>query len=131
MRTAYKVLGHTIAGLVVLQAAAIAFALFGVWHFVDGGDSLNKSIADDRSGFDGAIGVKIHSFGAMLISLVAIILLILSFFAKIPGGTKWAGYVFLAVLLQWVLAIVAFGVPSSACSTRPTRSRSPGSLRAR
>ncbi len=111
MRSTYRALGHTIAALVVVQAAAIAFAMFGVLHFVDGGDSLNKSIAEDRSGFDGAAGWMVHSFGAMLISLIAIILLILSFFAKIPGGTKWAAFVFLAVLLQWVLAIVAFGAP--------------------
>ena len=49
--------------------------------------------------------------GAMALALVAIVLLIVSFFAKIDGGTKWAGFVFLAVLLQWVLAIVAFSAP--------------------
>jgi hypothetical protein len=112
MRAAYRVLGLTISGLVVVQAAAIAFAMFGVLHFVDDGDSLNKSLVDDRSGFAGAIGMNIHSVGAMVISLLAIILLILSFFAKIPGGVKWAGFVFLAVLLQWVLAIAAFGAPA-------------------
>jgi choline-glycine betaine transporter len=111
MRATYKALCHTIAGLVVVQAAAIAFAMFGVLHFVDGGDSLNKSIAEDRSGFDGAAGWMVHSFGAILISVIAIVLLILSLFAKIPGGTKWAGILFLVVLLQWVLAIVAFGAP--------------------
>jgi hypothetical protein len=112
MRAAYRILGLTIAGLVVVQAAAIAFAMFGVLHFVDDGDLLNKSLVDDRSGFSGAVGMNIHSIGAMVISLFAIILLILSLFAKIPGGVKWAGYVFLAVLLQWVLAIAAFGVPA-------------------
>ncbi len=112
MRAAYRVLGLTIAGLVVIQAAAIAFAMFGVLHFVDDGDSLNKTLVDDRTGFDGAIGMNIHSIGAMVISLLAIILLILSFFAKIPAGVKWAGFVFLAVLLQWVLAIAAFGAPA-------------------
>jgi hypothetical protein len=111
MRATYKALCHTIAGLVVVQAAAIAFAMFGVLHYVDGGDSLNKSLAEDRSGFDGAAGWVVHSFGAILISLIVIILLILSLFAKIPGGTKWAGILFLVVLLQWVLAIVAFGAP--------------------
>jgi hypothetical protein len=111
MRATFKALCHTIAGLVVVQAAAIAFAMFGVLHFVDGGDSLNKSIAEDRSGFDGAAGWMVHSFGAILISVIAIVLLILSLFAKIPGGTKWAGILFGVVLLQWVLAIVAFGAP--------------------
>jgi hypothetical protein len=111
MRPTYRILGLTISGLVVVQAAAIAFAMFGVLHFVDDGDSLNKSLVDDRTGFDGAIGMNIHSIGAMVISLLAIILLILSFFAKIPGGVKWAGFVFLAVLVQWALAIAAFGAP--------------------
>jgi len=111
MRAIYRILGLTISGLVVVQAAAIAFAMFGVLHFVDDGDSLNKALVDDRTGFEGAIGMNIHSFGAILISLLAIILLIISFFAKIPGGVKWAGFVFLAVLVQWVLALAAFGAP--------------------
>ena len=111
MRSAYKALGHTIAGLVVVQAAAIAFAMFGVLHYVEEEDSLSKSLVDDRSGFAGAVGMNIHSVGAMIISLAAIILLIISFFAKVPGGAKWAGFVFLAVLFQWVLAIVAFSAP--------------------
>jgi hypothetical protein len=47
----------------------------------------------------------------MAIALVAIVLLIVSFFAKIDGGVKWAGIVFVAVLLQWVFAIIAFSAP--------------------
>jgi hypothetical protein len=112
MRAAYRIIGFIISGLVVVQAAAIAFAMFGVLHFVEDGDLLNKSRVDDRTGFDGAMGMNIHSVGAMVISLFAIILLIISFFAKIEGGVKWAGFVFLAVLLQWVLAIVAFSAPA-------------------
>ena len=51
------------------------------------------------------IGFMIHSMvGMMLIPLLAIVLLIVSFFAKIPGGVKWAGFVSSAVLFQWVLA---------------------------
>jgi hypothetical protein len=42
---------------------------------------------------------------------VALILMIVSFFAKVDGGVKWAGFVLLTVVLQWVLAIVAFSVP--------------------
>jgi hypothetical protein len=51
-------------------------------------------------------------FGTGIIPLLAILLLIVSFFAKIPGGSKWAGYVFLAVVVQIVLAFLAFGVPA-------------------
>jgi hypothetical protein len=42
---------------------------------------------------------------------VALLLMIVSFFAKVDGGVKWAGFVLLARGLQWVLAIVAFEVP--------------------
>ena len=115
MRATYKVLGHLIAGLVVVQAAAIALWVFGLWHWLDDGNghTVTPQLADDR--FEGvssmALGINIHSFGAIVVALLAIILLIVSFFAKIPGGVKWASFVFLAVLFQWVIAIASFGVP--------------------
>src|SRR5262245_10498832 len=97
--------------LVLVQSAAIAFGMFGVLSFVDGGDDYTKSISEGRPADAGGIGMNIHSFGAMAVALVAIILLIVSFFAKIDGGVKWAGIVFLTVLLQWVFALIAFGAP--------------------
>jgi hypothetical protein len=112
MRTTYKVLGHSIAGFVAIQAAAIALWVFGMFKWVDDGHSLTQQVSDDRlEGVTGSVGITIHSFGAMIVALLAIVLLIISFFAKIPGGVKWAGFVFLAVLVQWVLAIVSFEAP--------------------
>ena len=114
MRTTYKILGHAIAGLVAVQAAAIALWVFGLLNWIDEGDgnSLTPQLADDRlEGVTGAAGIGIHSIGAMVIALLALILLIVSFFAKIPGGVKWASFTFVAVLAQWVIAIVSFGVP--------------------
>ena len=46
----------------------------------------------------------------MAAALVALVLLIVSFFAKIEGGIRAALFVFLDVVLQWVLAFVSFGV---------------------
>jgi hypothetical protein len=113
MRSAYKYLAHTIAGLVVVQAAAVAFAMFGLLYWVGEDDNtLTPSAVNDRSlDFNGSAGFDIHSLGAIAVALVAIILLIVSFFAKVEGGVKWAGFVFLSVLLQWVFAIVAFSAP--------------------
>jgi len=113
MRATYKVLAHTIAGLVVIQAAAVALAMFGLLYWVgEEKKTLTPTIVNDRSAdFSGAVGFAIHSFGAMAVALLAIVLLIVSFFAKFDGAVKWAGFVFLAVLLQWVFAIVAFGAP--------------------
>jgi hypothetical protein len=93
-----------------VQAAGIAFGTFGILKFVDDGSDYSKTVAEDGAA-DGATGQMIHSFGALAIALLAIVLLIVSFFAKIEGGVKYAGFVFLAVLLQWVLAIVAFSAP--------------------
>jgi hypothetical protein len=48
----------------------------------------------------------------MVIPVLAIALLITAFVVKVPGAPKWAGYVFGDVVLQWVLAFIAFGVPA-------------------
>ena len=111
MKSTYRVLAGLTCLLVLVQAAGIAFGTFGILNFVDGGDDYSKSIADERSADAGGIGQNIHSFGAAALALIAIILLIISFFAKIEGGVKWAGFVFLAVLLQWIFAIIAFSAP--------------------
>jgi hypothetical protein len=110
MRRVYQLLARLTALLVLVQAAAVAFGTFGILKFVEEGDVYTKAVADDRSA-TGALGQNIHSFGALAIALLAIVLLIVSFFAKIEGGVKWAGFVFLAVLAQWVFAIFAFGAP--------------------
>jgi hypothetical protein len=112
MKSAYRVLAGLTCLLVLVQAAAIAFGTFGILNFVEGGDDYTKSVAEDRVADAGGLGQNIHSIGAMAVALVAILLLIVSFFAKIDGGVKWAAIVFGAVLLQWVLAIVAFSAPA-------------------
>ncbi len=103
MRTAYRSLALLIAVGVVVQAAAIAFGLFGLWGDVDEGNV----ITDD---YDGNGGFAIHSIGALVISLAALLLLLTAFFVKIDGALKWAGLVVGLVVLQWVLAIIAFDV---------------------
>jgi hypothetical protein len=111
MKDTYRILAGLTCLLVLVQAASVAFGTFGILDFVEGGNDYTKSVAEVRASEAGGIGQNIHSFGAMAIALVAILLLIVSFFAKIEGGVKWAGVVFLAVLLQWVFAIVAFSTP--------------------
>ena len=111
MKTAYRVLAGLTCLLVLVQAAAVAFGTFGIINFVEGGNDYTKAVGEERAADAGGIGQNIHSIGAMAVALVAILLLIVSFFAKIEGGVKWAGIVFVAVLLQWVFAIIAFGAP--------------------
>lgn len=114
MRSAYRWLAAIIAVEVAVQAAAIAFAAFGLFKWIEDGGVLNKQVieSDQNAGFSGEAGFMIHGInGQMIIPLLAIILLVVSFFAKVPGGVKWAGYVLLAVVVQVLLGMFAHGAP--------------------
>ena len=113
MRSAYRVLAFLVAGLVVVQAAAIAYAVFGLTTWVQDGGTLDKAAMESEdTTFDGVVGFMIHGMnGMMLIPLIALLLLIVSFFAKVPGGVKWAAFILLAVVAQVALGIFAHDLP--------------------
>ncbi|HET8604113.1 MAG TPA: hypothetical protein VFM09_09315 [Marmoricola sp.] len=113
MRATYRFLAYAIPVLVAVQAAAIAFAFFGLGAWIEDGHRLTKATIDSHdTKFVGDLGFMVHSIdGEMLIPLVALLLLVVSFFAKVPGGSRWAAFVLLDVVLQVLLAFVAFGAP--------------------
>ena len=113
MRSTYRVLAYIIAAEVVIQAMAIAFAVFGLTKWVDDGGTLDKAAIDSESlDFTGVIGFPIHGInGMMIIPLIALIFLIVSFFARVPGGVKWAGIVVLLVAVQITLGILGHDTP--------------------
>jgi len=104
MKKAYTVLAFIIALQVMVQASAIAWASFGFSDWIDAGNTYSKEDADcDDCGWDFTAqrGYMIHGInGFMIVPLISLILLIVSFFAKIPGGVKWAGIIFLLVIIQ-------------------------------
>jgi hypothetical protein len=102
-----------IAALVVVQAATIAYAVFGLTKWIDGGGTLDKAAMESEdTTFDGVAGFIMHAMsGLMLIPLLALVLLIVSFFAKVPGGPKWAGLILLAIVAQVLLGMFAHDVP--------------------
>jgi hypothetical protein len=107
------VLAYIIAAEVVVQASMVAFAVFGlgVWVDKDGG-VLDKATLESEPDFTGALGFAIHGMnGMMLIPLIALIFLIVSFFAKIPGGVAWAASVFGLVILQVFLGLFGHETP--------------------
>ncbi len=100
MRTAYKVVAHVIAAAVVIQAALIAWSLFGLIPdlengTVPGGPPLTAIL-------HGMIGM--YAAPVLVLALVVIALLA-------HAGLKWALWLLLAVAVQIALAFVAFGVP--------------------
>lgn len=103
MKQAYRVLALLIALGVVVQAAAIAFGWFEVLADVEDGTPFTEDS-------DFTTGLIIHSTVGLVIPLLALILLVLSFFTKAVGASKWAGFVLLAAVVQVALAFVSFGV---------------------
>ena len=62
--------------------------------------------------FTGVGGFALHGInGMMIIPLLVLALLIVSFFAKIPEGSKRAGILVGLVVVQVVLGLVSHSVP--------------------
>jgi hypothetical protein len=104
MRGAYRVLASLIAIGVLVQAAAIAFGWFDVLS------AEETVINDDWEDFP--VGLAIHGIvGLMVMPLLGLLLFIVSFFTRstVVGSVKWGGLTFLAIVVQVLLAFVAFG----------------------
>ena len=109
MRMVYRVLAGLVALEIVVQAAAMVYAIagLGIWVDQDGGVLDKAAFESDEALFDEMVGFMIHGInGMMVIPIIALLLLIVSFFAKVPGGIKWAATVFVLVLLQVTLGIM-------------------------
>jgi hypothetical protein len=112
MKTAYRLLAYLVALEVVVQAAAIAFATFGLLTYVSGGGVLDRATQRAHA-YDGALGFVVHGVnGQMITPAIALILLIVAFFAKRPGGVVWAALVFGTVVVQVLLGQLAHAVPA-------------------
>ena len=111
MRTAYKVFAWLVALGVVVQAASMVYAVagLGIWVDKEGGvfdKASGEAMFEGDITFTGVSGFVIHGMnGMMVIPILALILLIVSFFAKVPGGIKFAGLVLLAVVVQVTLGL--------------------------
>jgi hypothetical protein len=114
MKSAYRVLAYLVALEVLIQAGAIAFALFGLGAWIQAGGVLDKAgMESETTEFTGVFGFMIHGLnGQMIVPLIAILLLVVSFFAKVPGGVKWAGIVLATVAVQVGLGILGRGLPT-------------------
>jgi hypothetical protein len=107
MRNAYRILAIVIAVEVVIQAMAIVLAVSGLFIWVDDGGTLDKAALEGEDlSFTGFAGFPIHFInGTMVIPLIGLALLIVSFFAKVPGGVKWAAIILGLIIVQVFLGI--------------------------
>jgi hypothetical protein len=104
MKQTYRVLAGLIAVGVVVQAAALAYGWFSLLDQLDKGRTIGKS-------YDGNAGHAVHGVvGMAVIPLIALVLLGVSFFAKIEKGVALAGALLASIVLQIALAFIGFSV---------------------
>jgi heme A synthase len=105
----YRGFAYLIAVEVVVQAATIAFALFGFGRWIEDGGVADKATFDeDHMNFTGASGFTFHGLnGTLIVPLLSVAFLIVSFFVRsVRGGVTWAAIVFGLVALQVALGLL-------------------------
>ncbi|WP_203433933.1 hypothetical protein [Jiangella asiatica] len=107
-----------IAAEVVVQAAALAWMFSGLGRWIQDGGVLDKATMEEEGGplpFPELVGIIVHGInGQVLIPLLGVILLIVSFFARVPRGVVIAASLLGLIVLQVILGMTARGgVPIS------------------
>lgn len=117
MRTAYKVLAYIVAAEVAIQAMVMVWGIAGLGKWVDGGGVLDKAVFEEAMGSGGMpfpeiAGLLVHGINGMfVIPLIALLLLIVSFFTKVRGAIKWAAIVFVLVVAQGQIGFLGHEFP--------------------
>lgn len=113
MRKIYGAIAWTIAAGVVVQAAAIALGFGSVLHRVEQGGVIDKvALEDPDPSMTGSIGFAIHLVvGSYVLHGLALLLLVVAFFAKVPHGIRWAAAVFVLVFVQGSLGFSIRDLP--------------------
>ena len=101
MRTVYRVLAYVIAAVVAIQAAAIGYGVFAQMNWIENGGTLDKATLESSAPGTGAL--IFHAIEGFAVFIVALALLIVSFFAKIPHGVRWAVIVLACTFVQIAL----------------------------
>jgi hypothetical protein len=114
VRKTYRILALLIALEVMVQAAALALAFSGLAHWVEGGGVLDSSALEgDSDPFPEVVGLIVHGInGSAVVPALALVLLVVSFFAGIPRGVVWAAGVLAVVVVQVMLGFSAAEVPA-------------------
>ncbi len=110
MRAAYLWLARIITLLVVIQAMSISWAYFGVNQYLvkDGGTLDKAAIESETLNFPGVVGFAVHGIaGERVLPVVALLLLIVSFFAKVPKGVVIALVTLVLIVAQ--IAVTMMG----------------------
>jgi hypothetical protein len=104
MRRTYRIVALLIAVEVVVQAAALAWAVFGMVRWIDAGNTVNKTMmecTDCPWNFTEERGFMVHALnGFLVIPVLGLVLLVVSFFTREKTLLRWAGATFALILIQ-------------------------------
>jgi hypothetical protein len=108
MKSTYRVLAYLVAAEVAVQAAALAFFIAGLGLWVEGGGVLDKSVMESEgTPFPEIAGIIVHGMnGTIVIPVLALALLVVSFFARFPRAVTWAAAVLGLVVVQVALGML-------------------------
>jgi hypothetical protein len=110
MKQVYRVLAFLVAAGVAIQAASVAYGMFGLFKWIEGGGTLDQS-TELTPALGGYTGFTWHATGGIFVlPAISLLLLISSFFAKVPGGIRWALIVLGVTVLQVALGLFAHSV---------------------
>ena len=90
MKQVYRVLAFLVATGVVIQAASISYGMFALIKWIERGGTLDQS-TELTPALGGYTGFSWHATaGIFVLPVISLLFLISSFFAKVPGGIRWA-----------------------------------------
>jgi hypothetical protein len=110
MKRFYAVLAFIVCGLVAVQAAVAVWAQTGLFLWISRGGTIDQATLESDAAlpFPEVAGFVVHGItGSMVIPLVAVALLVVSFFAKVPRGIALAVGVVVLVALQIALGFLS------------------------
>lgn len=117
MRAVYRVLAFLVAIEVAIQAMFIVYgdAGLGLWIENDGGvvdkATFESAFESGEAPFPEFVAFVLHGMNGMIvIPVLALLLLISSFFAKVPRGIAFAAAVLVLVALQVTLGLMGHSV---------------------
>jgi heme A synthase len=114
MRTAYRVLAYAIAVEVAVQAMAVAWAMAGLGTWIMGGGVADASLRQsEATPFPEIAGFMIHAVnGTFVVPVIALALLVLSFFTRRRRPVVFAALLFVLVVLQGQLGFLGHELPA-------------------
>lgn len=114
MKLVYKVLASLVAAEVAVQAMMVVLGDAGLFKYVEQGGVIDKAAAESGGiDFPEFFAFVVHGMnGMVVIPSIALLLLISSFFAKVPGAVKGAALVVLLVVVQVSLGLLGHQIPA-------------------